>query len=776
VNPSYAALVIGTGFGGSVAACRLAQALGPNRVGVLERGKDYRTTKFPRNFSDPASGWSWLLQRGIYDIKPIGEMLIVQSAGLGGGSLIYANVQLRPPADVFAHGWPDGYTRAELDPYYDLAGHMLSIRPIPPGQIPIKAQRLRTAAIGLGREAQCFHPNLAVTFSTTSAPVTNPFGVDQAGCTGCGECDVGCSVGAKNTLDKNYLAEAVRRGAQIATECEATKIEPRAGGGFRVHYTDHAAGRDQVVEADSVFVCAGAVNTTELLLRCRDQHRTLPGLSPRLGTQYSANGDLLAFVRGAGRAQPPWRGPTITTAVVMDRGRDAARTWFLLEDGGYPKEIASLLRWLVLADLGSAEIRLREAFEQALRQRAALHVAGAADPDESDGAFLLMGRDKANGRIELLPFTHCLRVLWDTPSNLPLYDAETQVARDFARELGGDLVDNPFWRFLRQPISVHNLGGCPMADRSGDGVTDPWGAVFGYPGLFVLDGAVIPRSLGANPSHTITAVAERNVEAAIRRITADRTWRAPEWPVVTPIHEPLDDVRIPDGGTVPGRTPQAGVRFTETMAGFMEPSDATGSSDFATGYDYGKRHNITVRFRLTIAISEMDAFLVDPTHAAVAAGSVHVDGWTGKNGAQVTNGVFNLFVHDGDELRMLYALPFFGRDGKPYLLDGFKRVRRHDLVRVWPATTTLYTTIREGHTRGGRPLGVGILRLTASDFARQLTTVRATGARSPLEAIETVVKLGRMFVGSLGAEFFARPAAAAPAARPMRNGAIAVVR
>lgn len=211
------------------------------------------------------------------------------------------------------------------------------------------------------------------------------------------------------------------------------------------------------------------------------------------------------------------------------------------------------------------------------------------------------------------------------------------------------------------------------------------------------------------------------------------------------------------------RTPQAGVSFTETMEGFLEPSSTT--TDFAAGYAYGRRHNLAFRFKLTIAISEIDGFLVDPSHAAVAAGDVHVDGWTAKNGARVTHGVFNLFVHDGDELRMLYALPFFGKDGKPYLLDGFKRVRRNDLIRVWPATTTLYTTIREGHTRSGRSLGVGIMRLTATDFARQLSTVRATGTRSSFESAQAVWKLGKMFVGSLGTEFFAT-AAATPAPKP----------
>jgi cholesterol oxidase len=271
--------------------------------------------------------------------------------------------------------------------------------------------------------------------------------------------------------------------------------------------------------------------------------------------------------------------------------------------------------------------------------------------------------------------------------------------------------------------------------------------------------------VGANPSHTIAAVAERNIEAVIRRIRNEPTWRAPESTSVRPIHEPLDDVRIPEGGTPPPITLLAGVKFTETMEGFMEPGDGTEPFDFAAGFEYGRLHNISLRFRLTIAIQDIDEFLTDAAHAGVAAGHVFVTGRTGKNGAPVTQGVFNLFVHSDDELRMLYALPFFGQDGQPYLLDGFKRVGRHDLLRVWPATTTLYTAIREGHSRDGKAIGTGVMRLTLSDFARQLTTFRATGTRSRFEALDTLVKFGRMFVGSLGAEFF-EPGRTPPSAIP----------
>jgi cholesterol oxidase len=147
---------------------------------------------------------------------------------------------------------------------------------------------------------------------------------------------------------------------------------------------------------------------------------------------------------------------------------------------------------------------------------------------DSTAILLVMGRDSANGRIELTRPHHRLHVRWDTPGNLALYAAETAACRELVTALGGRLALAPNWRFLGQPNAVHNLGGCCMGEAEGDGVVDPEGRVFGYPGLHVLDGGIIPVAVGANPSHTIAAVAERCVEVAIRRLPGRERWRAPE--------------------------------------------------------------------------------------------------------------------------------------------------------------------------------------------------------------------------------------------------------
>jgi cholesterol oxidase len=170
---------------------------------------------------------------------------------------------------------------------------------------------------------------------------------------------------------------------------------------------------------------------------------------------------------------------------------------------------------------------------------------------DDTGVFLMMGRDLADGEIRLDPKTSELSIKWNASSNMALYEAEGRIAKDFAAAMGGDAAMNPLWRLFRTPVTVHNLGGCLMADSREAGVTDANGEVYGYPGLFVLDGAILPGATGVNPSHTIAAVGERNIEAAIRRFTGNRNWRAPEAADARPVIDPLESLTIPPGGTLP---------------------------------------------------------------------------------------------------------------------------------------------------------------------------------------------------------------------------------
>jgi len=646
---------------------------------------------------------------GAYDVKALNDILVVQAAGYGGGSLIYANVQMRPPADLFDDGWPRGLTRSTLDPYYDLVAHMLDIRPIEPdpaiGDVPTKTRLMEDAATRLGRGAQLFRPNIAVRFEGAGEPLTpNKFGALQSGCLHCGECDIGCNVGAKNTLDLNYLAVAESMGADVGTGCEVTRVAP-AEAGFELRFRDREEdGRERVVAARHVFLCLGAVNTTELLLRCRDQHGTLPRLSPRLGSRYSANGDFLALGLDA---SPPFRGthgPTITTACIFDRRDGDRRIWFAVEDGGYSTYLAHLLPLL-------SPTRLARLFGQELEARLAHHADGLVSKLEHEGdataLLLVMGRDSANGTIELVHPFHRLHVRWDTPANLPLYAAETAACQELVTALGGRLWLAANWRLLGQPSAAHNLGGCVMAEREQDGVVDSYGNVFGYPGLYVLDGAIIPVAVGANPSHTIAAVAERCIEAAIRQLPGRERWRAPEAEEAVTLAPPEDRVSIPPEGTAPPVAQTAGLLWRETMRGALR---VEGSARPAS-------------VEITITVANIASFVDDPEHPGVVTGLVHIEGLTAPEGARIGGGSFHLFVEEGDPSArtMRYALPFHASDGRPYVLSGVKDVRGRRISDFWRATTTLAARLE---TSDHATAGIGRLRIKTTGVAGLISSMR----------------------------------------------------
>jgi cholesterol oxidase len=725
---SYEAIVVGSGFGGAVAACRLAQA-GVD-VAVLERGRRFEAGSFPRpeHAYQDVTVMEWR-RGGPYDVRPLNDVFVVQAAGYGGGSLIYANVQMRPPADVFADGWPRGYSRAALDPYYDLVAYMLDVAPVQPdpatGEEPPKTRLMEDAATRLGRRAQFFRPNLAVRFEGAGEPARpNKFGALQSGCLHCGECDIGCNVGAKNTLDLNYLAVAEELGAEVGTECEVTRIAAGENG-FELRFLDHTAGgRELSVAARQVFLCLGAVNTTELLLRCRDQYGTLPRLSASLGSGYSANGDFYALGPGASPPFGATRGPTITTACIFDRLEGDRRIWFAVEDGGYSVYLARLSPLL-------SPDRLARLVGRELESLLARHAESLASLVEREGdataVLLVMGRDAANGRIELRGRRHRLHVRWDAESNLPLYAAETAACNELIAALGGKLSVAANWRFFGQPNAVHNLGGCRMAESDRSGVVDPDGRVFGYPGLHVLDGAIIPVAVGANPSHTIAAVAERCVEAAIRRLPGKERWRAPEAAKAARLAAPEDAVSIPPGGTAPPVVPAGGLRWHEVMRGTLA---VEGSATVAW-------------VDITIAVADVASFVRDPAHPGVVTGAVHVAGLTQPGGAPVEGGTFHLFLDEGDPRAraMRYTLPFHADDDRALVLEGVKDVRGRTPADFWRSTRTLDARLRA--PRDDRVVGVGRLRISAAGVAQMIGSmrpVRGSRRRDPVLALWRFVR------------------------------------
>jgi cholesterol oxidase len=738
------ALVIGSGFGGAVAACRLAQA-GVD-VAVVERGRRWPPGSFPRDLSRLDAGWLWLCNHGLYDARSLNDILAVQAAGWGGGSLVYANVAMRPPQEVFDRSWPEPYSRAVLEPYYDLVAHMLEVRPVPAdprtGQLPPKTRLMAKAAGLLGQSDGFFHPNLAVRFE--EGP--NRFGVAQKPCTFSGQCDIGCNEGAKNTLDLNYLALAERHGAAVATLTEAVHIA-RAGDGYQVRLREYGhpdavrEGVERDVTARYVFVCAGAIGTTELLLRSRDQFRTLPDLPPALGHGYSGNGDFLSFGDGLAEPAEPSNGPTITTAALLHTGTATEEQWFVLEEGGYSEHLAKLVRALHIARLPAYAARLVGVGTR--RVLGTVRELGAALDDGAarTAVLLAMGNDRADGRIELRGPGHRLHVTWDVTRNDPLYEAERAVSGQVVRALGGRPFGTPTWRLFRQPVTVHNLGGARMGTDPKTGVVDTDGEVFGYPGLYVLDGAALPGATGANPSSTIAAVAERCIEVAVRRITGDGDWVAPDRAQVVPRDLPEDRaVRAVVARGGPQRT-GPGLAFRETMRGSV-----------AVSTDLVRQGRVVLR--LGVEVPDLRTFLDDPVHAARLGGTVEVEGLT-RRPAVVDRGSLHLLarVHGGHRRTMDYLVPFVDDNGVRWLLQGSKLVYRRGLIGPWRATTRMDVALTAPGDRYDAMAPTGTVTIGVADVARLLTSLRPTGTAGAGAAAATLLRFGGFFAGRVLSAF-----------------------
>ena len=516
---TFDVIIIGSGFGGAVSACRLAEA--GRKVLVLERGKRWQTSELPR-----APGDEWLFDHddpdehhGWIDFRLFPHIAVVQGAGVGGGSLIYANIFVPAERFAFDAGWPGEITYDELAPHYATAGRMLDVHELPTGQLTARAKLMRDAAAAIGAADRVRALPMAVRFDpgwsydrpdphneSHAVWTENAFGRRQGTCVHCGNCDLGCPVAARNTLDLNYLARAEDRGAGIRPLSLVYRIEPDADG-YAVDFRRLDTGASGRETAKRVVVAAGSLGSTELLLRCRDEHRSLPALSPTLGRGWSANGDFLTPALYFDRDVAPTRGPTITTAIDYLDGSDGGHRYFV-EDGGFPDVIGNaLLATLARGPIGRQVFEgWRAALAAAARGRDTMSVVmpwfGQA-VDSGDGVMRLARRFLEGG--------FRLTLDYDVTRSRPVVQAMLERHKALSHATGGIPVEPPSWTWFHYLVTPHPLGGCNMGTGAADGVVDHKGEVFGYPGLHVLDGSIVPRALGLNPSRTIAALAERAV-------------------------------------------------------------------------------------------------------------------------------------------------------------------------------------------------------------------------------------------------------------------------
>lgn len=524
----YDVVVIGSGFGGSVAALRLAEK--GYRVAVLEAGRRFADDEFPRT--------SWHTKRflwaprlrcfGIQRIDLLRNVLVLSGAGVGGGSLVYANVLYEPlPAFYDDPQWSKITDwRAELAPHYDQAKRMLGVVTYPVQTSADRAVRAVAERMGVGHT---FHATpVGVHIGRPGEVVPDPYfggaGPERAGCLHCGSCMTGCRHNAKNTLVKNYLWLAERQGVQVYPLTTATAVRPLAEGGYAVDTVRTGAwfGRRtrKVFEAEQVVFAAGALGT-QRLLHWMKAAGALPHLSDRLGMLTRTNSESIlgaTVPRGEARRRGLdfTDGVAITSSFYPDpqthiepvrygKGSNAmAMLQSALTDGGPWRA----LRWL--GTMIRHPANLRELSVRGWSERSIVALVMQA----RNNSLTVHYRRSWYGRRRL---TTTQGHGEPNPAWIP---AGNQAARLLAEEIGGvpcGTVSDAF----NVPTTAHLLGGATIGASPAEGVVDPYHRVFGHPGLHVLDGAAVSANLGVNPSLTITAQAERAMSFWPNRGEAD---------------------------------------------------------------------------------------------------------------------------------------------------------------------------------------------------------------------------------------------------------------
>jgi cholesterol oxidase len=515
----YDVVIIGSGFGGSVAALRAAEK--GYRVGIMESGRRWKDEDIPKTQWD-LPHFLWQPGAGMYGIQRIeylDDVLILSGAGVGGGSHVYANTLYVPPKRFFdAPGWA-GITdwADELAPCIDQATRMLGVVRYP--YMPTDVDRyIQQVAIELGRGDSFNKAPVGVYFGSPGVEAEDPYfggvGPRRTGCISCGNCNIGCGHNAKNKLTTNYLYLAEKLGVQIHELQEVYDLVPRGGGGFEVYarhpgWAQRAANlHHHMYTAEQVIIAAHAYGSSKLLLHMQHKGR-LPGLSSELGQRARTNSEqLLAITRSHGQWERDPEKIHITPGSVA------------ITSGVWPDEVTSIepTIWGVGSDVFAFLVTYHQHGEQKhptlswLKQLAVqpTQVLGLSDPRHwSERTVIMLCMQTTDTSIELYWHDGLLRSRHGSGTPPPVH---IPIVEDFADRVakkmdGGEAA--LLFEVINRNASAHFIGGIPIGDRSETGAVDPYQRVFGQPGLHVMDGSVMPANPGVNPSLMITALAER---------------------------------------------------------------------------------------------------------------------------------------------------------------------------------------------------------------------------------------------------------------------------
>ncbi len=506
----YDYIVIGSGFGGSVAACRLAEK--GYSVAVVEMGKRWRAEDFPKTTWN-LRRWLWRPRLGLYgfyNMRPFRHVMILCGNAVGGGSITYANTLLSPPESVWSEGSWQGLAdwQREMPAHYAAARTMLGVTQ---NQILGDADNvLKQMADAQGIGETFYKTDVAVYFGDGPGkrhpdPYFGGEGPPRSGCVGCGGCMVGCRFGAKNTLDLNYLYFAEKRGAVILAETRVTELVPKDGGYDVV--TERSTARvfkeRKTLRARNVVLAASALGTMDLLMRNR---HNLPALSPKLGADVRTNAESLIGVRFPGKRFDMSKGIAIGSGIYLDRFTHIEATRY--SEGS---DVLGLLATLLVDGRGWRRIAkwIGSAFRHPIRFARAAWPFGFARQ-----TLILLVMQTIDATL-----TFALRRRWWWPFGKLLASEGTRIptnipqANEFAKKaadaLGGIPITSSSEILFDLPMTAHCIGGCVMGADAEHGVIDAQHRVFNYQNLLVVDGSAVGANLGVNPSLTITALAER---------------------------------------------------------------------------------------------------------------------------------------------------------------------------------------------------------------------------------------------------------------------------
>ncbi len=506
-------IVVGSGFGGSVCALRLVEK--GYRVLLLEHGRRLGPEDFPRtNWDLRRYFWAPRLgARGIFRMTFFRHVTVLSGAGYGGGSLGYACTHPIPKGAFFRQGsWADlADWQAELAPYYARVRAMLGVAPVP-FSTPAD-EVLADLAREDGRPERHRPTEVAIHFGTPGVTVPDPYlrgeGPPRTGCIRCGGCMLGCRHGAKNSLDHNYLHLAERRGLEVLCGRKVVHLAPDGNGGYRVEArVDEEDGRIERYRAERVVVAAGVLGTLELLLAMKDRPDGLPRLSDRLGRGIRTNQESLVYVVSRRRDVDHSKGVAIGSIYDLDAGAHVEPVRYAAG--------SDVFRLLLgpHAPGSNVVVRLARVLLHVLRHP--LRVLRAlATPDLARRSIILLYMQAAEGTLRIVRsrWTGRLATRRDRgPRPRASIPEATAIARRVAAKLDGEPLSGIPEILFDIPTTAHILGGCCMGRTAEDGVIDRDHQVFGYPGLYVVDGSAISANPGVNPSLTIAALAERAME------------------------------------------------------------------------------------------------------------------------------------------------------------------------------------------------------------------------------------------------------------------------